>query len=139
MTVKTGGTVLIADDDADFRALYRAWVPDEYDLRMAVDGRDALDQLTDDVDVVVLDRKMPRMRGEAVAATIDKLDLDPVVLMVSSVEPGAMLDHRTIDNYLQKPIRREAFLAAIDDAMTVAYGSSGPPIAPLAQTETKSP
>jgi len=111
---ETGGKVLVADDDADFRALYRVWMPEVYDLRMAVDGRDALDQLTDDVDVVVLDRKMPRLRGETVAATIDERDIDPTVVMISSIEPGAELDESTIDQYLQKPVGRDAFLAAID-------------------------
>lgn len=114
---ETGGTVLVADDDADLRALYRAWLPDEYRLRTAVDGRDALDRLTDDVDVVVLDRKMPRLRGEAVASAIDQGESDPAVLMVSSIEPDDIDMEDTVDRYLRKPINRETFLAAIDGAV----------------------
>lgn len=101
-----GRTVLVADDDPDFRALYRAWVPEAYGLRMAVDGRDALDSLTDDVDAVILDRKMPRMRGEAVAKAIDD---------------------------------REAFLAAIDEAMTFTQDRPELSVRTRAPVATESP
>jgi len=114
---ETGGTVLIADDDADLRALYRAWLPAAYELRLAVDGRDALDRVTDNVDVVVLDRKMPRMRGEAVAMAIAEREVDPAVVMISSIEPDENVVAGTVDRYLQKPIGRKAFVEAIDDAI----------------------
>jgi len=119
----TGGTVLITADDAGFRELYRAWFPAVYDIRMTVDGRDALDRLTRDVDAVVLDREMPRMRGEAVAAAVDDREIDSAVLMVSSIENDAEFDDSLIDQYLRKPVGREAFLAAMDDALATTRDS----------------
>lgn len=68
-TTATPG-LLVADDDRNSRRLYRAWFDGEYDVQTAADGAEALEQLDDSIDAVVLDREMPRVDGVAVASEI---------------------------------------------------------------------
>ncbi|GGN87578.1 MULTISPECIES: response regulator [Haloarcula] len=117
---ETPETVLLADDDAGCRALYTAWLEADYEIRTAADGTAALEQMDDDVDLVVLDREMPRKDGEAVAAAIDAGDNDPFVVMISGVEPGVDLLDIPVDDYLTKPVQRESVLAVAERAATLS-------------------
>ncbi|MFB6309380.1 MAG: response regulator [Haloarculaceae archaeon] len=98
------GTVLVVDDDPGIRDLYRAYLGDEYETRTAADGQEALAVLDDSVDVLVLDRDMPQLRGEEVAQRIEKRDTDCFVVMVSGMEPDFDLIGMPVDQYLVKPI-----------------------------------
>ena len=67
--VDPGGGVLIADDDADSAEnLRQAMEAKQYRVRVAYDGQQALEQLLDhdDVDVLILDLKLPAKTGAEV-------------------------------------------------------------------------
>jgi len=117
---RTAGTVLVVDDDSDLRSLYRCWLADSFEVLTAADGAAGLDRLDDDVDVVVLDREMPRMDGVAVAREIDRREVDPAVVMISSVEPGVDLLDIPVDDYLRKPVTRETVLERLSRARAIA-------------------
>ncbi|TKX52052.1 response regulator, partial [Halorubrum sp. SS7] len=58
--------VLVVEDEPDLADLYAAWLGDEYRVRTAYGGREALDQLDetdDEVDAILLDRRMPGLSG----------------------------------------------------------------------------
>jgi len=116
----TGGTVLAVDDDSDCRQLYRLWLADSYEVRTATDGAAALEALDGSVDVVLLDREMPGTDGETVAAELRSSAEPPSVVMVSGVEPGVDLLDVPVDDYLRKPVRREAARSALRRARAVA-------------------
>jgi DNA-binding response OmpR family regulator len=60
----TRADVLIVDDDADVRAMLAFALGDEFSLRFAATGTDALDQLADDPpDAMLLDVMMPSIDG----------------------------------------------------------------------------
>jgi DNA-binding response OmpR family regulator len=113
------GTLLVVDDDPDFRALYEAWLA-EYEVRVAADGAEALVVVDEAVDVVVLDREMPRKDGLAVARELDSRAVDPAVVMVSGVAPETDLLDVPVDDYLRKPVEREAVAAAVRRGLAVA-------------------
>ncbi|MDS0281384.1 response regulator transcription factor [Haloarcula onubensis] len=117
---RTAGTVLVADDDSDMRSLYRCWLASSGDVLTAADGVEALAALDETVDVVVLDREMPRKDGVAVARELDRRDAAPGVVMISGVRPGADLLDVPVDDYLQKPVDRETVLSRIERAAAVA-------------------
>lgn len=117
---RTAGTALVVDDDSDLRSLYRCWLAQSYDVRTAADGVDALERLDETVDVVLLDREMPRKDGLAVARELDRRELDPAVVMISSVEPDVDLLDISVDDYLQKPVERTAVLDSVERALAVA-------------------
>ena len=64
---ETQTTVLVVEDDADLAALYAEWLADDYDVRVAHSGKEALSVLADvDVDVALLDRRMGTISGDEV-------------------------------------------------------------------------
>ncbi|WP_255194929.1 winged helix-turn-helix transcriptional regulator [Halorarius litoreus] len=96
-------TVLVVDDDPRLAEMHASWLADRYDVQTAYSGRAALELLTDDVDVLVLDRRMPGMSGEDVLEKLKILDVDPGVVMLTAVEPTFDVVEMPIDDYVVKP------------------------------------
>jgi len=117
---RTAGTVLAVDDDSDMRSLYRCWLAAADEVRTAADGVEALQRVDERVDVVLLDREMPRTDGVAVARELDRRDADPAVVMISGVEADLDLLDIPVDDYLRKPVSRETVLARVERAVTAA-------------------
>jgi len=75
--------ILIADDEPNLRLLYQSELEaDGYDVVIAKDGKEAVQKAaTEDVDLVVLDIRMPGMDGvEALGQIIDGRRTLPVIL-----------------------------------------------------------
>ncbi|AFN63146.2 response regulator transcription factor [Mycobacteroides abscessus] len=100
--------VLMVDDDPDVRnSVARGLRHSGFDVRVAVDGRDALTQLAaDEPDALVLDVQMPELDGVAVVTALRALGNDiPICVLsardtvndrIAGLEAGA-------DDYLTKP------------------------------------
>jgi two-component system response regulator AdeR len=99
--------VLIVEDEPDVAETYNLWLQDQYEVRMAGDGSEALELLDDDVDVVLLDRMMPGLSGDEVLERIRDSDSDCRVAMVTAVEPDFDILEMGFDSYLTKPIRSD--------------------------------
>lgn len=100
-------TVLAVDDRRDSLEMYAEWLPDGYEVRRATGGEAALEKLDDEVDVVLLDREMPDLPGEAVLAEIRDREPDPRVAMVTGVDPDVDVVEMGFDDYLLKPVSGE--------------------------------
>lgn len=107
-------TVLVVDDERDLADLYRAWLADEFDVRVAYDGESALEQLDEGVDVVLLDRRMPSLSGDEVLDTIRDRSIDCRVAMVTAVEPDVDIVELGFDEYLQKPVDRQQLVDTVN-------------------------
>ncbi|MFB6105679.1 MAG: response regulator, partial [Halobacteriaceae archaeon] len=59
-------TVVVVDDEEGIAEAYSYWLSDEYDVRTAQSGAGALETIDEDVDVVLLDRRMPDRSGDEV-------------------------------------------------------------------------
>ena len=80
------GTVLVVDDEEGVRASVRAILEETCDVIEAEDGGVALDVLrARDVDVVMLDQRMPGEPGIEVLARIKALDPTIVVILATAV------------------------------------------------------
>lgn len=101
-----GTTVLVVDDDSDIVDLYEDYLREEYEVRTATGGAAAIEQLSEAVDVVLLDRRMPETSGEAVLAAIEARDVDPRVALVTAAAPDVDIVEMAIDDYLVKPVTR---------------------------------
>ncbi|MFB6188934.1 MAG: HalX domain-containing protein [Halapricum sp.] len=99
--------VLIVEDEPDVAETYNLWLRDEYEVRMAQNGDEALDMLDEDVDVVLLDRMMPGLSGDEVLSRIRDSGSECRVAMVTAVEPDFDILEMGFDSYLTKPIRSE--------------------------------
>lgn len=107
-------TVLLADDDEEFRETLVIWLANEegWSVREAVDGEDLLSKLDESVDVLVVDRKMPNLSGPEVVDRLDETAFDGDVFVLSAYEADEHLsgDDDRVTAYVTKPIKREEFL-----------------------------
>lgn len=111
-------TVLLADDDDEFRETLVIWLGTEaeWSVQEAVDGEDVLSKLDDSVDVLVVDRKMPKLSGPEVVDRLDETTFDGEVFVLSAYEADEHLngDGDGITAYITKPVGREEFLERLE-------------------------
>jgi two-component system response regulator AdeR len=100
-------TILIVDDEPSITDLYALRLEDEYDVRTAYSGSEALEKIDDDVDVVLLDRRMPDLSGDEVLSKIREEGIDCRVAMVTAVDPDFDILDLGFDAYVVKPVSEE--------------------------------
>jgi DNA-binding response OmpR family regulator len=111
-------TVLVVEDEPPLIEIYARWLEGQYDVRTAQNGSEALEQLDDDVEVVLLDRLMPGMSGDEVLAEIREQSPDCRVAMVTAVEPDFDIITMGFDDYLTKPVEKETLLETVGRLIT---------------------
>jgi len=110
-------TVLVVDDEAEVADVYALRLRDQYETETAYGGAAALDRLDDDIDVVLLDRRMPGVGGDEVLEEIRERDVSTRVIMITAVDPDFDIIDMPFDDYLCKPIEKEDLVAAIDQQL----------------------
>ncbi|GAA0643689.1 response regulator [Salarchaeum japonicum] len=121
MTDDDGNPVVLAvDDEERVTEAYSLWLPDEYTVLTAVDGREALSMMDSSVDVVLLDREMPNMRGDEALDRIREEGYDCRVAMVTGVEPDVDIIEMGFDTYLTKPVTGEDLREVVEDLLSRA-------------------
>jgi len=115
--------VLIVDDEERVAETYRIRLQDNYDVDVATGGREALEMVDDDDDVVLLDRRMPDVSGDEVLDEIRGRELSCKVVMVTAVDPDFDLVEMKCDDYIVKPVEKNELHEVIDRALQIAaYG-----------------
>ena len=109
-TMPDEATVLIVDDEQPITDAYAQWLEDDYEVRTAYSGSEALEKLDETVDVVLLDRRMPDLSGEDVLTEIHDQQFNCRVALVSAVEPDFDILELGFDAYLEKPVSEPAEL-----------------------------
>jgi len=110
--------ILIVDDEPDIRAILRYNLEKEgFAITEAVDGNDALDKLSKDLDLAILDIMMPGKDGYDVCRKIrEQGNTLPIVFLtamdrefdeVKGLEVGA-------DDYVRKPFSPKMLIARIN-------------------------
>ena len=114
MPAEDRATVLVAEDDRHLVRMYAGWLEPQYAVRTAFDGVSALKQVDRDVDVVLLDRKMPRLSGDEVLGILRALGAPCRVAILSGFEPDFDIYERGYDEYLVKPCSREELRSTVE-------------------------
>ena len=110
--------ILVADDEQAVReSLRRSLRFNGYDVVLAVDGEDALDQIRiEQPDLTILDLMMPKLDGLGVCRTLRSSGYDGPILMLTArdgvSDRVAGLDAGA-DDYLPKPFALEELLARV--------------------------
>ncbi|WP_251343810.1 HalX domain-containing protein [Haloplanus halophilus] len=117
-TELSDATVLIVDDEQSLADLYAYWIGEFAEARTAYDGNEALDKLDADVDVMLLDRRMPGLSGDAVVEAVSERDLDVRIVMVTAVDPGFEIVDMAIDDYLVKPVDQPELVETVERMIT---------------------
>ncbi|MEF8852209.1 MAG: response regulator [Haloarculaceae archaeon] len=114
------GTVLVVEDEDHLAELYTDYLNDEYDVRTAYGGVEALEMLSPDLDVVLLDRRMPVVSGNEVLAELEERNLQCRVAMVTAVDPDFDIIDMGCDDYIVKPVTRDTVREVVDRLIRVA-------------------
>lgn len=107
-------TVLVVDDDPQVRELYVQFLEEDYTVLMADDGETALEQMDSEIDVVLLDRRMPGLSGDEFLKAIRDQGYDCPVALVSAVSPDLDILDLGFEDYLVKPVTKEDLLTLTD-------------------------
>jgi DNA-binding NtrC family response regulator len=114
-------TVLVVDDDPGLRESYRLILEDEYEVVDATSGQEALDVVrASQIDVVLLDIRLPEMDGIEVLERIKQTDEQVEVILVTAVKTVktavAAMKLGAFD-YVTKPFDEEELLATLRRAL----------------------
>ena len=97
-------TVLVVDDEPQLAELYSMQLAEEYEVRTATGGPEALDLVDEEVDVALLDRRMPRMSGDELLDELREQGIEARVAMLTAVEPDVDIVDMPFDDYQTKPV-----------------------------------
>lgn len=117
MTGSGGPVVLVVEDEPAVAESYEMMLDDEYDIRIAHGGEDAL-VVVDDADIVLLDRMMPGMSGEEVLQEIRGRGVDCRVVMVTAVDPDFDILEMGFDDYITKPPKEDDLKQTIEEVLS---------------------
>lgn len=109
-------TVLVVDDANGLVEIYERWLNDDFRVLTATDGQTAISTADDGVDVVLIDRNLPKMSGSTVVEEIRNLGHDPSVVLLSSVEPDFDVIDVDFEACLTKPVMRRDLVDAVERA-----------------------
>ncbi|QPV63039.1 response regulator [Halosimplex litoreum] len=107
-------TVLVVEDEDHLAELYTEYLQSDYEVRTAYGGLEAMEMLASDLDVVLLDRRMPIVSGNEVLAEIEERGLQCRVAMVTAVDPDFDIIDMGCDDYVVKPVTRDRLTEVVD-------------------------
>jgi two-component system response regulator AdeR len=111
--VSEQATVLIVDDEPSLIEIFAYWLDSDYEVWTAENGTKALEVVDEDVDVMLLDRLMPGMTGDAVIDAVRERNLDCTIVMATAVESDLDTITAGAGAYLTKPITNNELLTTI--------------------------
>lgn len=111
--------VLIVEDETDLAALYKNFLEPSSTVRTAHTGEDAIEMLTFDPDIVLLDRHLPDILGDTVLEAILDRTVDARIAMVTAENPDFDIIRKGIDDYLQKPVTKSELNATVERLLSL--------------------
>jgi two-component system response regulator MprA len=108
--------ILVVDDDAMItNSLRRALGLEGYQVAVAYDGKQALEALGDETDLVILDIMMPDIDGFEVTKQIRQFSDVPILILTARDETADRVQGLDLgaDDYLVKPFSMDELLARI--------------------------
>lgn len=112
-------TVLLVDDEEDIVDVYALAFSDDYAVKKAYSGEEALEKAAD-ADAILLDRRMPGLSGGEVLDEIRSRGIDARVAMVTAVDPDFDIVEMDFDAYLTKPVDDDELRGTVDELLTLA-------------------
>jgi DNA-binding NtrC family response regulator len=112
--------ILVVDDEQEITDLNRYRIEElGYKVKTAFGGREALEKISTNTDVVLLDRRMPKMHGDAVLEEIHDIGYNCQVVMVTAVDPSMEIAEMKFDDYISKPIGRDTIVEVTEEQLNV--------------------
>jgi DNA-binding response OmpR family regulator len=97
-------SVLVVEDEQDIADGYANALSSFCDVETAYNGKSALRKIDDELDMLLLDRRMPDISGDEVLEEVIASGIDCRTIMVTAVNPDFDLVEMAVDHYLTKPV-----------------------------------
>ena len=125
----SGSKILVVDDNQTIRkAVKRTLVMAGFDVVCASNGHEAIDLLSDEFDLMVLDIKMPGLDGYEVCEQLKSSNINlenlPIVFLTSNDSHAMELLGRQFGAYLQKPVSPQVLLDVVHDQLTTGSATT---------------
>lgn len=111
--------LLVAEDSPEIYRIYKNNLQAEYELIHAWDGKETIElyeKHKTEIDVILMDIKMPVINGFEATDIIRKTDLDiPIIAISAYVSPEDLerIINSGFDNFIPKPVSKEDLFAVI--------------------------
>jgi DNA-binding response OmpR family regulator len=127
------GRILLVDDEpAILITLQKILSEEGYEVQPAQSAREGLKLFGQtSFDLAILDRKMPEMNGEELAAELKRLSPTLPLILITGF-PGAVTRRDLFYTVMGKPFRTAELLKCI--SMALAQNGGEPPIRPIPST-----
>jgi len=106
--------VLVVEDNTELASLYSSWLGAEWAVTSVADGDEAVEAVTAETEIIVLDRRLPGRSGDEVLERVREDGHDCQVVIVTAVEPDFDIIEMGFDDYLVKPVDRETLNRCLD-------------------------
>ena len=125
-----GPTVLVVDDERSHRELLAGFLATRgFRVHEAADGQEAVDRAREgDIDVVLLDQRMPRLDGLAAIHGLREIDSRMVIVVMTaygSEESAAAALAAGAVAYLRKPLDLERLEGSLAELVAARRGEGG--------------
>ena len=114
-------TILICDDEEGIRESFKLILDEDYHLRFATNGPEALELLKSFTpDLMMLDIKMPKMHGMEILKQVKKLKPKLPVIIVTGYQSVEMAQEALklgAADYIPKPFETKEILKAVQNAL----------------------
>ena len=110
-------TVLVVDDEPSVVDLYARMLESDHDVRSATSGSKALELLNEEIDIILLDRRMPDLTGGEVLAKIREKGYESMVAMITAVRPEEDILSMDFDAYRVKPVGMDELHDLVDELL----------------------
>ena len=125
----TKQTILIVEDEAEIREGIRILLSGEnYSILEAENGEQALNRMSDQIDLVILDVMMPGISGLRVCEEIRKTSTVPILFLTAKAQESDKLIGLTAggDDYLAKPFGVRELIARVRALLRRGSGGDFP-------------
>lgn len=110
-------TLLIIEDEQMLARAYKRMLRDTYTVHVALDGEEGLEMATDDIDVILLDRRMPKLSGDEVLSRLVEQDYDAKIALLTAVDPDVDIAEMRFDDYRTKPLEGEHLTHTVESLL----------------------
>jgi len=120
---------LIVDDDAGIREVISIILEREgHKVKKAVDGTDCINKLTPDIDIIILDIKMPGAKSRDIIEEVRVKSPNAVIIYLTSIKAfDQTLEEIRMDwrprlespviGYINKPVKKKELFEKIEEAL----------------------
>lgn len=109
----TQHSVMVVEDEPELCDLYEYYLSEDYNVISVNRGKKALQHLDYRIACILLDRRMPDISGDNVLQQVREQEYNCRVAMVTAVEPDFDIIEMGFDDYVVKPISKQALVALV--------------------------